>query len=131
MKQFCSFSEAIRAGIPLAPQAFSGGRVGMLCALEAGLHALTGRHNQALEHIYEAFPYMRTVVACPVADCSHHHLPDTLVGMIWRINDHHRWTREAIADWLESAEEKLGFVTVVEGESARSHTEAVSEMVMV
>jgi hypothetical protein len=36
--------------------------------------------------------------------------------MIWHLNDHHGWTREQIADWLYSEEEKLGFVTLVEAE---------------
>lgn len=37
-----------------------------------------------------------------------------LDNIIVHLNNHHRWTREQIADWLESEEEKLGFVTVVE-----------------
>jgi hypothetical protein len=34
------------------------------------------------------------------------------------LNDHHKWTREQIADWLELEEEKLGYVTIAEPEAA-------------
>lgn len=34
------------------------------------------------------------------------------------LNNHHQWTREQIADWLETEEEKIGFVTLVESDSS-------------
>ena len=36
------------------------------------------------------------------------------------LNDHHKWTREQIANWLEQEEEKLGYVTLVEKEAEES-----------
>jgi hypothetical protein len=46
--------------------------------------------------------------------------------VIFHLNDDHLWTREQIADWLESEEEKLGFITLTETES-QTESKVLSE----
>lgn len=113
MKHFCSFSEAIREGAKLRPQA-SGGlmNASSSCAVGAGLEAMghlkeppdCTRSELAAYHVAEvAYPYLENREACPAA-CSDYR--DTLTNVLWHLNDHHHWTREAIADWLESEDPK-------------------------
>lgn len=154
MKQFCSFSEAIREGIKIRPnQAYfklTSRRLNASCVVGAGLEAiaerlLTGDEdgraflNDFLETI--PFPYLQSV-ALPPCGCKEPlpsgsrlkwgggRLPDeqrqtaaTIFNVAVHLNNHHQWTREAIADWLESEEEKLGFVTLIESESELSKPE--------
>lgn len=119
MKLYASFSEAIREGAKLRPQAigyyFSLGRS---CALGAVLEISYGntKHRDFVE-LNRAYPYMvKEEHVCPESKCAGNH---TLLGLVLHLNDDHQWTREVIADWLETEEEKLGFVTVVENESAQ------------
>lgn len=130
-KHFCSFSEAIREGARVRPQGFGElHKDGKSCAIGAGREAIYGTTESDQQHYDQVrvlFPYLRTRVNCP-AGCF---VKSTLFIVTYHLNDDHRWAREAIADWLELEEEKLGFVTVVDSESSRSQTEAVSEMVMV
>lgn len=129
MKQFCSFSEAIREGAKLRPQAtqlfneLPSGVVGS-CAYGAGYEALTGeidlyRSEQIYEYVATAYPYMEMVQPsdCPLHDCDEAPM-EGLSEVVLHLNDDHEWTREAIADWLEREEEKLGFVTLVESEQS-------------
>ena len=135
MKRFCSFSEAIREGAKLTAQAFGQG-IGLdgasTCAWGAGVHAIAGSLERT---VYDAcdpltlFPYLTQETACPADGCGY--VNDSIYLMIYHLNDAHQWGRSAIADWLESEEEKLGFVHLIEPEPSRSQTEAVSEMVVV
>lgn len=131
-RHFFTFSEAIREGAKLGPQAFRFLSLnGANCAIGAGLRAmgLSLIHGCAVlgsEPAVTAFPYLdEAFVTCPV---------DALCGLkslfftVMDLNDNHHWTREQIADWLESEEEKLGYVTLVESESSQPE---VSEVVMV
>lgn len=43
---------------------------------------------------------------CPGLECP---LEDSLYGLIMHLNDTHKWTREAIADWLETLDADLEF----------------------
>jgi len=132
-KHFCSFSEAIREGARLRPQAFGELLLdGKTCAIGAGLEAMgyadigdswldaARKYPYLAIHRTEGFP-------CPIPECFCQ--PSFLYRVVIHLNDHHRWSREQIADWLESEEEKLGFVTLIEGESSRAQVE-VSEVVM-
>jgi hypothetical protein len=126
MKQFCSFSEAIREGAKLKPQVRVAyySREGT-CAIGAGLHAMFTEDATA-DHLYHfeveavsEFPYLSESVKCPVhrwwnlaSICRS--ARRSRIRMISHLNDYHEWTRERIADWLESEEEKLGYVTLVE-----------------
>ena len=91
-------SEAIRLGAMLHPQCFGGyyttdgeGRVHATCALEAAARA--GYRDD------------RTVLLRP-AHCPACGLgwTEALRAVVAHLNDHHMWTREAIADWVATYE---------------------------
>lgn len=57
-------------------------------------------------------PELRTHVFCPAfvrSDCEP--LGESIIDMIMHLNDDHRWTREQIADWLETLDVDLSFPT--------------------
>lgn len=126
MKLFASFSEAIREGAKLHPQGNGELMVnGYTCAIGAGLVAIGGPFlayavmdssgdGSAAEVWY---PYLSGPTPLCPERCEDIAAWDTsyeLMDMLWHLNDDHEWTREAIADWLETEEEKLGFVTLYE-----------------
>lgn len=48
-------------------------------------------------------------VSCPVEDCFGKGIaPSPLRDIVIHLNDSHKWTREAIADWLESIHDPTG-----------------------
>lgn len=89
-------SEAIRLGSMLHPQGFGAFRShGRSCALGAAEDA--GFVMTSTEAI------LTSVQPCP-HDCC---MSSTVFGAIIHLNDYHGWTREAIADWVETVEVKL------------------------
>ena len=149
MRHFCSFSEAIREGAKLAPQAFNLFlREGATCAMGAGIHACLDRPVSPFDFFPEAlrefcwnnpqYKYLVTTQAAPPCGCEgpllegcvdlafYRVADNSLNNLIVHLNNHHRWTREAIADWLETEEEKLGFVHLVESESSSPVEQIVS-----
>lgn len=143
MKHFCSFSEAIRAGIEMRPnQAFHRyfrDEENATCAMGAGLEAIierpltedditaTGLRRIVLDaDMPKCFAYLKYTVAAPCGcsaprGCTSHKTGEIettldINNLIVHLNNFHQWSREQIADWLESEEEKLGFVTLVESE---------------
>jgi hypothetical protein len=122
-------SEAIRLGAMLHPQAFGAltietrsGWLGIFgkklvaeCALQGAIAAagcVTGRSNgdDASVPVRGDIPSQWTVdvppewnlflaVSCPVCEQL-----DVVGRIIPHLNDDHRWTRERIADWVESIE---------------------------
>lgn len=66
-------------------------------------------------------PGLRQLVPCPamkekdpnVIDCQYYHPSnpgtDNLQSMIMHLNDSHRWTREAIAEWIDTLDEQPVF----------------------
>ena len=119
MKHFCSISDAIRVGAVLRPQIRRNMmRNGGTCALGAAAEAigLEEIESGCYSELIRLYPYLETTgILCPVlSGCSMGMQDPTLGRAITHLNDDHGWTREAIADWLEREEEKLGFVTLVE-----------------
>lgn len=138
MKIYYTWSEAIRAGIVLRPvQAFNkffDSETEGTCANGAALEAIFGvpfTNDLLLERYDEVMMVMRDYYASSLnhrveLPCSCDSLIDgphevetggrvhRLDHIVVHLNNHDRWTRERIADWLESEEEKLGFVTIVE-----------------
>lgn len=122
MKLFASFSEAIREADGVIPQSFFGPEArgllkvdrGKYCAIEAGLKVLGKRATRNyMDHVRDFFPYLDTASACcPRCDIAE----DSLIALLWHLNDIHRLSFGQIADWLELEEEQLGYVTVVEPE---------------
>lgn len=125
MKQFCSMSEAIREGAKIRPQGvgtfFAAGKT---CALGAGAEAI-GFSERALsmgcfEDLTQLYSYLKSIGTCPVPECKELSSGTIIGRVVTHLNDEHLWTREAIADWLETEEEKLGYVTLVEPERSES-----------
>lgn len=59
------------------------------------------------EELSKSLPGSHVSVDCPVCDKSSHRelLPDIII----HLNDEHHWTREQIADWLETLDIDLEF----------------------
>lgn len=123
---YASFSEAIREGCLLGRQTFDryGGAYGSACAIGAGLRAsgFPASAGSAFSVLTRFYSYMRAprIIACP--DCVINET--SLQDAVMHLNDYHRWARERIADWLETEEEKLGYITLIETEP---HNEMSSE----
>ena len=129
MKQDIPLGTAIREGSKLAPQAFKefvNGEyascdhdhhsydlcecdvpyvVFSTCALGAAAHHI-GEPDSAEEMNYaEVFGLLDAEYECP-EECddptsSYYEDKKDMIGMITHLNDKHRWTREAIADWVD------------------------------
>lgn len=132
-KHYAYFSAAIKDGAKLRPQAAGSRRMqgGGSCAILAGFEAMTGSRDIDCDYymVKRAYPYLLNRSECP-ADCYRSEgYRESLVGVIYHLNDQHEWTREAIADWLYAEEEKLGFVTLDETEALKPEMIAEPETV--
>lgn len=106
-------SEAIRLGSMLKPQGFGelfthlgDGRLAS-CAIGAAEDAIYGEQNEASDYdadegaVYVKFMgILRTFAGCPACSFG----PHWVQQVVHHLNDHHRWTREQIADWVEGIE---------------------------
>ena len=102
-------SEAIRLGAMSRPQAFGiffSKDTGGTCALGAALEAIGGldeddplsvKHNLLLRR---RFPVLLQPLSCPA--CGGDIGGDEM--SLAHLNDTHKWSRERIADWLETVE---------------------------
>lgn len=88
-------SEAIRIGSTLAPQGFGRYKdvAGRTCALGAA-QAASALRNEIVENGSE----------CAPSPCECYGTIYPVESVIIHLNDHHRWTREQIADWVETVE---------------------------
>jgi hypothetical protein len=137
MKHYCCFSEAIREGAKLTPlQAFHAFfQENATCAVGAAIHASYERPlthaDVTLSGLREfcwanpQFKYLTKTFVAPPCGCQGE-LEDGCIdgtsgrrekrahlnNIIVHLNNHHHWTREKIADWLQGEEDKLGFVTL-------------------
>lgn len=104
-------SEAIRLGAMLAPQTI-GGRTDAegRCALAGACDVLgiasvfnEGCQHQEMDYhaLHARFPVLLTKVPSPTDSI---YGPRELRLIIWFLNDSLGWTREAIADWIETIE---------------------------
>lgn len=141
MKIYYTWSEAIRAGVKLRPvQAFKkffDPDTGGTCANGAALEAIFGvpftndllserygevtdvmrnHYKQSLGH-YVELPCQCDSLEDGPLDVVTYGRTHRLDNIVVHLNNHHKWTREQIADWLESEEEKLGYVTIAESET--------------
>lgn len=99
-------SDAIRLGAMLKPQAFDSSRHVGSCVLRAAADAVGipdshGVLNYAA--IWRHFPQLQQAgpglvcPACGARECD-------LLTLLYHLNDHHRWTRERIADYVAALE---------------------------
>lgn len=105
-------STAIRKGAKLRPQGFGvmTAAEGTSCAIVAALEAKLGSYERAKDAYIEDvgdhhFPVLDIEAPpCPVdAGCrggGYGHLE----GMVYHLNDDHRWTRKQIAKWVKQFE---------------------------
>lgn len=100
-------SEAIRLGALLKPQAFEHlvidtplSELAGLCAL-AGAALAIGQSKLHYTEFLARWPFTEETAPCPTC----HGLEDTVLAMIYHLNDYHRWTREEIADWVAVREQ--------------------------
>lgn len=106
-------SEAIRMNGMMKPQGFgseSARDTDAPCAIGGALQSI-GRQTparfeaSAFGGITTEWPFVREVSSCPACFgdvCSGR--ISSVVGIIWRLNDVHRWTRSQIADWVATVE---------------------------
>jgi hypothetical protein len=139
MKHFCSFSEAIRAADGVLRQSFFGYHARRLphlgdegvCAIEGGVKMLGRLESFGPNGIYtfikEQYPYLTHVSECPHCTETTGYR-ETLASLIWHLNDHHHLSFGEIADWLESEEEKLGYVTLTESVESPSESPELTEV---
>ncbi len=98
-------SEAIRLGAMIRPQAFwYYFRDGASCAFGGALEAVgmdyTETPASAPDAVRLRWPWLwKTDGPCPA--CLGHATPRQIIA---HLNNNHRWTREQIADWVESLE---------------------------
>lgn len=100
---------AMREGATRRPQAFGDyfrktpAGLGS-CALGAAYEALSGRSanwfqaDEVSRALVDTLPCLVEDATCPVGCNSNWRLIDAVA----HLNDDHRWTREAIADWLDA-----------------------------
>lgn len=61
------------------------------------------------ERLLELLPGLKDKVECPVCKGAERHAPLWLWDTIQHVNDEHEWTREQIADWLETLDSDITF----------------------
>jgi hypothetical protein len=104
-------SEAMRRGATLHPQAFGhyfdvglAGEIVASCAIGCSLEAVGITNNPSTQQINYIFPVLidSPDTSCP-ADCG---FSGDLGSTICHLNNSH-WTRERIADWVETIENQV------------------------
>lgn len=107
-------SEAIREGAKKRPQAFGAyfkrdnNDILCSCALGAAyenLRDITRPQGLSTEdYLIDSYPWLADDIneRCPTEDCSSLDADAKRLDVVAHLNDEHKWTREAIADWLES-----------------------------
>lgn len=81
------------------------------CALGAALEGASGMSSSKSGISYEKlqflFPLLGEVAKCPVEGCFHFGMYEvTAQRVIEHLNDHHEWSRRAIAAWVKALETK-------------------------
>ena len=114
-------SEAIRIGAAIKPQTFGAysDNVGT-CALGAMWDAFRTQPAVVQNRLFnEAFMFAEQEMTlkenCPACGLNRK-FPNNQHNLIPHLNDYHKWSREAIADWLETMEVKYGIRPMVASE---------------
>jgi hypothetical protein len=101
-------SDAIRLGAMTGPQTMGAlRRETRTCALGAAYVAagiLNKGDRASMATALAAFPILGAAAACPHCAWTLRGGSVTVAYLILHLNDHHRWTREAIADWVQTLE---------------------------
>ena len=103
-------SEAIRLGSMATVQGFGGASIlsnDAPCALGAARLAIGGRawcQLEAYDIIYRSFPISEREMPMPSELQEKYGKVSRISRTIWLLNDICKWSREAIADWVETIE---------------------------
>jgi len=98
-------SEAIRLGAMNKPQAFGFDSTWQTTCTSMAAYEAIGEQHRYLESFYVPWPFLAQPCSCPYGNCIFSMSSYwKLRNIIPHLNDHHRWTREAIADWVEQFE---------------------------
>ena len=98
-------SDAIRLGAMLKPQASNGREwPDKSCVIQAGLEgagwaAVDSEGETLYSTLSEQWPFTNIFIPHPVGQTR---IP--VYAILYNLNDHHRWTRERIADWVATIE---------------------------
>ena len=102
MSKIMTLSEAIALGAMTKPQAFGElFRDGRSCAWGAALDAI----GEPYGYHVSFWPWVDNISECPDTSC-HERMPQEVRYLILHLNDHHRWSREKISDWVATVEPK-------------------------
>lgn len=95
-------SEAIRLGSMMKPQAYTDAEIGASCALEAACEAI-GLAACEWVRLDSQYPILdRADIHCPL--CSSTDDQEAFEEVVYHLNDDHKWSRERIADFVETIE---------------------------
>lgn len=110
------YSEAIRLGAMMSPgQAYGELRDsnGNTCARGAAMDAIgildgwiRGRDITAFQKMESQFPIEKAPASCPLCKGSWAYPYDVITAVV-HLNNEHKWTRQQIADWVETKEREL------------------------
>lgn len=97
------YSEAIRLGSMLRPQAFGVGFDGVATCANGAAREAVGKLNCDDYQMRHYFPICETQMEyCPI--CRDQTMVPNLAGCVAHLNDDHGWTREQIADFVQAIE---------------------------
>lgn len=115
-------SQAIREGSKTTTQCYEiffsltsedGMQVREACALGAAAYAMGAKFGGVQPILQQNWPWLgNTKSNCPACVGG----PYSLQQVIFHLNDDHKWTREAIADWVAGEEDKLELKQLLEQE---------------
>jgi hypothetical protein len=109
-------SEAIRAGAKMRPQGdgffFTEGDDGIAsCAIGAACEAVgleaAYANGSRYDFAWKTFPILLSEVDYPKGFSYGGRSSDEMTAVIYTLNDSLKWSREAIAEWVETIENKL------------------------
>ena len=112
------FSEAMRIGAAMKPQTFGSYSDGHgTCAIGAMWDAFNTQAQLKRQELYNnAFVFAEKELTskepCPACGIFRE-FPTQPNNLIPHLNDYHKWSREAIADWLETMEVKYSIRPMV------------------
>jgi hypothetical protein len=121
MKRFTLLSDAILDGARLRPQDHGCPSMGdetKSCAVIAALEAVTGsiesaRFTYFSRKIDSLFPVLEVVAESPCKCQTSRGYSNKVSGIIFHLNDDHKWTRKQIAAFVATVEERLGLCEII------------------
>jgi len=107
-------SDAMREGAKSGPQLFGylGDGGGGSCAMGSVAIAMGVPDVSAYRfyrELQKGYPFLKTETECPACGDVVEHAIDGVgdgIAVIVHLNNHHRWSREAIAEWIDATFER-------------------------